>query len=250
MTILNILKKEAKMKKSLFIIPMIMLLAFTISCKKTAESQKKAFENNVKKANELSFEYPSFAEVIKEQITAAEAVMNEAEAIADEKAKIDKMTIANSLLRTKFIANLDNIRELTRSIRTKSIEIRALNMQYNERVSADQAISNGESVISNSIEKLKSTVNSRSDAEALSGLVLSDLKAAQDNIDRVIKIVKDREAKEKQAADKKVEEKKAEEAKAEAVKQEQNKLIKCDYCGTENLATATNCKNCGAPIKK
>ena len=238
------------MKKNLFIIPVIILLAFAMSCKKTVESQKKAFENNVKKVNELSFEYPSFAEMIKEQISAAEAVMNEAEAIADEKAKIDKMTIANSLLRTKFITNLDNIKELTRSIKTKSIEIRALNMQYNERVSADQAISNGESVINNSIEKLKSAVKIRSDAEALSGLVLSDLKAAEDNINRVIKIVKDREAKEKQAAEKKVEEKKAEEAKAEAVKEEQNKLIKCEYCGTENLATAANCKNCGAPIKK
>ena len=238
------------MKNKKLIIPLIILLALTLSCKKTVESQKKTFDLNVKKANELIFEYPSFADLIKEQITAAEAVMSEAESISDEKAKIEKMGVAGSLLRTKFISNLDNIKSTIQSLQSKSVEVRALNLQYNERVSAEQAVSNGESVIINAQEKIKSTVKNRSEAEALSGLVLSNLKAAEDNIDKVIKIVKDREAGEKKATQEKIDKEKAAQAKVEAEKAEQNKIVKCEYCGTENPVTAEKCKNCGAPIKK
>jgi hypothetical protein len=238
------------MKSKKIIIPLMIILALALSCKKTVESQKKAFDNNLKKANELIFEYPSFADIIKEQITAAETAMKEAEAISEEKLKIEKIGSAGSLLRTRFISNLDSISSTIQSVKSKSVDIRSLNMQYNERISADQAISNSNSAIINAQEKLKSAVTNISEAEALSGLVLSNLKAAEDNIDRVIKIVKDREAGEKKAAQEKIDQEKAAAAKVEAEKAEKNKLIKCEYCGTENLASAVECKNCGAPIKK
>lgn len=238
------------MKNKKLIVPLLIILALTLSCKKTVESQKKAFENNVKKANELIFEYPSFAEIIKEQIAAAEAVMNEASAISDEKEKIEKIGLANSTLRTKFMSNLDNIQSTINSIKSKSIEARALNMQYNERTSVDHAVSNGEESINSALEKIKSTVNNNSEADALSGLVLSNLKAAEDNISKIIKTIKDREAAEKKAAEKEIEKRKATVAKVEAEKAEQNMPIKCEYCGTENPADSENCKNCGAAIKK
>jgi ribosomal protein L40E len=238
------------MKSKTLAIPLIILLALTFSCKKTVESQQKAFESNLKKANELIFEYPSFAELIKKQIAEAETVVKEAEAITDEKSKIEKIGSAVSILRTKFISNLDSIQSTIKSVKSKSVEVRALNLQYNERMSADQAISNGETAINNALEKLKSTVNNQSEAEALSGLVLSSLRSAEDNVENVIKIVKEREAGEKKAAQEKIDQEKAASAKVEAEKAEQNKLIKCSYCGTENPVTAANCKNCGAPIKK
>lgn len=238
------------MKNKKMIIPLIIILALTLSCKKTVESQQKAFEHNIKKTNELIFEYPSFAEIIKEQIAAAEAVMKEASSISDEKAKIEKIGSASSILRTKFISSLDSIRSAIQSIKSKSVEARALNMQYNERVSVDHAVSNGEESINNALGKLKGTVSNISEAEALSGLVLTNLKAAEDNIDKAIKIVKDREAGEKKAEQEKINKGKAADAKVEAEKAEQNKLIKCQYCGTENPANTVNCKNCGAAIKK
>lgn len=238
------------MKRKSLIIPLLIILSLALSCKKTVESQQKAFANNVKKANELILEYPSFAELIKEQIAAAEAVMAETAAITDEKAKIENIGLASSTLRTGFISNLDSIRSTIKSIKEKSVEARSMDMKYNEKLRIDQAISNGEESINSALEKIKTTVNNKTEAEALSGIVLSDLQAAENNISRAIDVVQDRIDEEKEAEEEKIKAEKAKEAKVEEKKAEENKLITCEYCDTENPASAENCKNCGAALKK
>lgn len=225
---------------------LVLSLVFIAACKKSVESEKRSWDVNLREANELKYEYPTFTDVINDQIKVAEAVMNESQTISDEKMKIQKIAEANALLNTAFVRNLKEIKTLKYSVRTKSTEARGLKLEYNEMMSANQAISDGERAVYDSDMKLKNIVNSRSDADALSGLVLADLKTAVANLDRVIAKVKERENLEK----KKIEQAAAEKTAVEKQKTEAAQPIKCSYCGVLNLATAVNCKACGAPLKK
>jgi len=225
---------------------LVLSLVFIASCKKSVESEKRSWDVNLREANELKYEYPTFTNVINDQIKVAETAMNEAQTISDEKMKIQKMADANALLNATFVRNLKEIKTLKYSVRTKSTEARGLKLEYNEMMSSNQAIADGERVVFDSEMKLKNTVNSRADADALSGLVLADLKTAVANLDRVIAKVKERENLEK----KKIEQAAADKAAVEKQKTEAAQPIKCSYCGELNLATAVNCKACGAPLKK
>ena len=225
---------------------LIMSLVLFASCKKSIESEKRAWDVNLREANEQKYEYPSFANVINEQIKTAETAMNETQTIADEKLKIQKMAEANSLLNITFMRNLKEIKTLKFGIRTKSSEARGLKFDYTEMMSSNQVIADGERTIYDSDTKLKSIVSSRADADALSNLVLSDLRTAVSNLDRIISKVKERENLEK----KKTEQLIAEKAAVEKQKTEAAQPVKCSYCGVLNAPDAINCTGCGAPLKK
>ncbi len=225
---------------------LVLSFVFLASCKKTVESEKRSWDVNLREANELKYEYPAFANVITEQIKIAETAMNETQTVADEKMKIQKMAEANGLLNITFMRNLKEIKTLKYAIRTKSTEARGLKFEYNEMMSSNQVIADGERSIYESDMKLKNVISSRTDADALSGLVLSDLRTAASNLDRIIAKVKERENLEK----KKVEQVAADKAAVEKQKTEAAQPIKCSYCGELNIATALNCKACGAPLKK
>lgn len=228
------------MKKALLLILAATLIA--ASCKKTIESEQKAWETNQKRASQLIFEYPSFTNVIKEQIAVAQKMMDEAATIADEKTKIQKMSDANSQIMITFVRNLEEIKSLKNKIRDKATEARGLKTLYNETMMMNQAISESERAVYNSDMKLQSVINTRMDADAVTGLVMSDLRMAESTLDRVIAMVKDREKaeQEKIASDK---------AEKEKQKTQSEATITCKYCGTVNLATAVTCKSCGAPLK-
>ena len=225
---------------------LVLSIVFLASCKKTVESEKRSWDVNLREANELKYEYPSFTNVISEQIKIAETAMNETQTIADEKMKIQKMAEANGLLNITFIRNLKEIKSLKYGIRTKSTEARGLKFEYNEMMSSNQVIADGERAIYESDMKLKNVISNRTDADALSGLVLSDLKTAVSNLDRIIAKVKERENLEK----KRVEQVAADKAAVEKQKTDAAQPIKCSYCGELNIATALNCKACGAPLKR
>ena len=66
------------------------------------------------------------------------------------------------------------------------------------------------------------------------------------NLDRIISRVRDRENLEKKKTDQLT----ADKAAADKKKNEAAQPVKCGYCGTLNVATATVCKSCGASLKK
>jgi transcriptional regulator with GAF, ATPase, and Fis domain len=233
------------MKKTALIL--IVCLTIFASCKKTVESEKKSWDVNISVANQLIHEFPSFANAIREQIRAAETVMNQSQSISDEKMKIQKMADANVLLNSGFVGNLKEIKSLKQTVRTKTVEARGLKFEgYSEMMSSNQAISSAEKSVSEADIKLRGIVNTKADADALSSIVLTDLKGAVAGLDSVISRVKERENLEKKKTDQIA----ADKAAADKKKAEEAKPIKCPYCGTLNVATAAKCKSCGAPLKK
>ena len=231
------------MKKSLLFI-LILVFAAT-SCKKTVESEQKAWESNLRRANQLTFEFPNFTNLIKEQIDLAQKIMNDASSITDEKLKIEKMAEANVQVMKGFVRNLEDIKSIKTGIRKKSTDARGLKAQYNEMTMINQAIFDGERVILESDSKIKTIVNSRPEADSLTGLVLTDMKNAESNLDRAIAVVKDRVAAEKA----KIEETQKQLVADKAAKEKSEAPIICKYCGTSNLPTAVTCKGCGASLK-
>ena len=231
------------MKKSLLLIIIIAISA--LSCKKTVESEQKAWESNLRRASQLTFEFPNFTNLIKEQIDIAQKIMDDSSSITDEKAKIEKMAEANVQVMKGFIRNLEDIKSIKTSIRKKATDSRGLKVQYNEMTMINQAIFDGEKVILESDSKVKTVVNSRAEADSLTGLILTDMKNAESNLDRAIAVVKDRETAEKA----KIEETQKQLAADKTAKEKSEAPIICKYCGTSNLATALTCKGCGASLK-
>ncbi|PKL36245.1 MAG: hypothetical protein CVV44_18705 [Spirochaetae bacterium HGW-Spirochaetae-1] len=239
------------MKKIALIL--LALIVVTAGCKKSVESEKKAWESNLKKIDSLAMEFPSYATILKDQVKKAEPVMKAAEILTDEEAKIKKISEANGIINALFVRNLDNLRSLKQSIRSKIIEVRGLRLEYSERYSADRAIADAETTIQKAEERLKTAVNNAAEGEALSDLVTRDLKYAVNSLESVIKMVRDRE----REAQRKIDEQK----KIEDQGKTSNNInsggttgntipqpadIKCSYCGTINPAGSKNCKGCGA----
>lgn len=231
------------MKKS-FLWILIITIA-VLSCKKTVESEQKAWESNLRRANQITFEYPNYTNLVKEQIDFAQRIMNEAVSITDEKAKIDKMADANVQIMKGFIRNLEDIKSSKTNIRRKATEARGLKALYNEMAMINQAIFEGERAISDSDIKTRTVVNSRSEADSLTSLILADMKNTESNLDRAIAVVKDRESAEKA----KIAETQKQQLADQTAKEKSEAPIICKYCGTSNLATALTCKGCGASLK-
>jgi hypothetical protein len=235
------------MKKSL---SLIIILIFTVSaCKKTIESEQKSWERNKDRANQLTFQYPNFSQLIKEQVAAAELIMNEVSSITDEKAKISKMAEANAQIMKGFVRNLEDINSVKTDIRKKAIEAKGLKALYNEMAMINHAISASERTIMEADLRIKTEVKTRAEADSLTGLILTDLKNAESNLDRAIETVKDRESEEKSKLEEKQKETQKQLADDKAAKEKAEAPVMCEYCGTSNPASESTCKQCGASLK-
>ena len=231
------------MKKSLLL--MLIFAVTLLSCKKTVESEQKAWESNLRRATQLTFEFPNYVNLIKEQIDIAQQIMNDASSITDEKAKIDKMAEANVQVMKGFIRNLEDIKSIKTNIRKKATDARGLRPLYNETAMINQAILDGERVMLESDSKIKTVVSSRTEADLLTELVLTNMKNAESNLDRAIAVVRDRESSEKS----KIAETQKQQIADKTAKEKSEAPIICKYCGTSNLSTAVTCKGCGASLK-
>jgi membrane-associated HD superfamily phosphohydrolase len=184
--------------------------------------------------------------VLQEQLKTADAAMKSAGQIADEEQKIKKMGEANDMLAAGFIRGLDDIKDLKQKVKNAIIDMNALRLEHNEREGARTAARYADDALYKTDERLRDKVENRSQAESLTGLVLSDLRAAQRGIERIISTVKERENR----ANQKIAQEKADKDQVQAKKEEAARPIKCAYCGTLNPAGSVKCKSCGAPFQK
>jgi predicted RNA-binding Zn-ribbon protein involved in translation (DUF1610 family) len=232
------------MKKTfLFLIGLTIIIA---GCKKTTESEKKSYESNLKSINSLAYEYPSFSNAVKEQITLAEAAARSAEAAADDESKIKKYSEANSILRPAFVRNLDEIKNNMSAIKTKLTAVRDLKIGTQEFEKAKYAARDAEDVLYRAERDLRGPIANRAAADGITGIISGRLADSLKPLETIIA----------NAAGKTDDKKKADQAALDKQKAgktttaEKAKDIKCPYCGTLNIATAKICKSCGSPLKK
>lgn len=221
----------------------ILLIAFIASCSKTVESEKKNWESNVKKIKELKLDFPTFKSAFDMQSEAAEKIMKSSSDITDEEKKIEKMAAANKMLMSGFVRDLGYVKSKKKEIRKKIRTIEEIKMEQNDKNAARMAVEDAMNSMKRADIFIRTGANSTQQAIVVASKAKKELSEAVRDLAKVITKNKNKNSA-KETAKKKVDEKN------NAKKKEEVKSIKCEYCGTYNEAKATQCKSCGAPIKK
>lgn len=217
------------------------------ACGTSVESQQKTWESNKSAVEGLKAEYPAFKTVLDEKLKKAQVIMDEAQGLSDEDAKIKKMQEANAVFNKGFIGDLKKVKTESAKIDQKIAEIDKLKIDGSIKTDPANTIRMAKESKRKAEDMLKtSTVSNEAQANTIAANALTEINNAVKNLDGIIgqaKNIKDDQQKAQEDQQKAKEDsiKKAEDAK---------KPIECEYCGTMNEPTATKCKSCGASISK
>jgi hypothetical protein len=213
----------------------LILVAFLFlvnACGPSVEGESKAWEENLKAMEKAKTDYPAFASEIDAKVTQAKALWDAAAGISNEEEKAKKMAEANNLLGAGCLGNLvdmnDKIKEVEDAI--DKVESARKGKEGEDRTYAEDALLDA----NNAITAAKESFNNGRCADVERaftklGTVVTDLNTA------VTKIT----ASETQAKDS-----------ANANAKKEVKFVKCEYCNTQNADTLSDCRKCGAPLKK
>src|SRR3954462_14128908 len=104
---------------------LVVLLAagiFSAACKRTVEGEDQAWTANLKRAQDLAAQYPSFAGALREQQKRAEDAMTQARAVSDKEQAAKQMGAANAILNEGFASTLSQVEPRTRALRQKLVD--------------------------------------------------------------------------------------------------------------------------------
>jgi hypothetical protein len=213
-------------------------LLFVPACKKTVEGETKSWNRNLQRVQRLKTLYPGFAAALDAREKKAQEAMAAAKKL--NKANAPKMmAAANSQLMSGFVGKLDRVDSKIKRLRSQALSATSGARDRSDRMAARRAADDARSVLREVKELLRNGAETPAAALTILSKVEGDLRFAKRNLDRVIKVAKDKRKAAKKEA--KVRERKA--AKKEAAK----RPWKCSYCDHKNPATALKCKNCNAP---
>jgi ABC-type transporter Mla subunit MlaD len=216
----------------------VALLLMVAACKKSVEGESKRWTSANRTADELIVLYPGFKAALEEQRQKAKTAMDAAEAVSEEKQRIDKMAAANTMLTSGFVGQLRDADQTIKKIREKAIEISGKATDESDRMTARQAADQATRVVVQVEGMLKQGAPDAASAAIKLRKVTEDLRAAQDNLDRAARIAQDKQ-RAKESAEK------AEKAPANT-QQPAAEVWTCEYCDHKNPSEATACENCGA----
>lgn len=203
------------------------------SCKRTVEGEDQAWSANLRHVQELSAQYPGFANALKEQQKRAEDAMAAARSMADKEQAAKKMSEANAMLSGGFVSTLGQIDSRARALRTKLVTATTEAEHGSDQAGAKVATDDAQRILRNVDDTLKSGAADPDAAGAVVRKIDGDLTSASSNLDKVMASAKAR----------KTEATKAMSGSAVPVKV----TWKCTYCGHINDDSAKKCPNCGAP---
>jgi len=236
--------KPTKVFIALLLLPFLLLA----SCSKTVEKETEAWEKNTKKVQGMTALYPSFKILIEAQIQKASVMMDEAKTIDDKETAAKKMSEANAAIRGGIAAKLENVERLSKNVRQKTIDAAAKAVGESLRNSAEVATEEANRILDDVDKIIQQGAEELLAANALLDRAVSDLKAAEGNLDRVIKAAAQKRAEKAEKKAKKAE-KKAEKNLAASGNTDNQKAAepwKCAFCGSLNDPSVYKCKSCGA----
>lgn len=219
------------------------------ACSKSVEGESRRWEQGQRKVEELGVLYPRFKDALEAQRQKAEAAMEAARSVGDEKQRIEEMAAANQLLSGGFVGQLAAVDASIKKIREQIVEVSGKAADESDRLSARQAAQGAERVLA----EVKTTLNRGAGDPAAAAVLLkkvsSDLRAAENNLKRVARAVRDkqraREAEEKAA--KAADEAGTGQAGSAGAGEQAAQAWTCEYCDSASPADADTCHNCGAP---
>lgn len=214
---------------------LVVAVAAMVGCKKSVKGEESRWTSANKAADKAATLYPAFKQAVEERRKQAKAIYDEAQKIEDEKAKISKLSSANQMLTTGFVAQLAAIDEQVKEIRSQMIEA-AGNVEGVDKARADEAIRQAKSIMRRVDGTLRKGATDVKSAEVVVNKVVADLTEAKGHLAGVAPKKPDPEpAKTTPSADTTT-------PKADPAKENWT----CDYCDHSNKHDATKCANCGA----
>lgn len=230
------------MKKITNLLFVALIATILMSCGSSVESQLKGWDSNLKSVDTYKAKYPSLKMFLQEDVDAGTTVKTEADALTDEKAKIKKMKEANGKISGGILKNIKDLESKISSTKTKETSLKNAKVADDQKTYATQATTDTKTALTNADKVFTATYSNKNESIEAIKKQITKLDDACTEIDRIISKT-DEVNKKVEEDNKKVEENKVKE-------EEAAKPIKCEYCESMNEATATKCKNCGAPIEK
>jgi rubrerythrin len=216
------------------------------SCKRTVEGEDQAWNANLRHVQELSAQYPGFANALTEQKKRAEEAMAAARTVGDKEQAARKMGEANALLGSGFVSTLGQLDSRTRALRAKLVTATTDAEHGSDQAGAKVATDDAQRILRNADDALKSGAGDPDAAGALLRKIDGDLTSASSNLDRVIASAKSRKTEATKAAAAAAGGSAA--AAASGGSAAPVKVTwKCTYCDHINDDSAKKCPNCGAP---
>ena len=220
-----------------------------ISCGSSIEGETTRWENSLSEAEAAKLKYNNISKFIDEDIVLAKKKWEEALTIKEEKAAIDKMAIANRIIKQTYslVSEYEkNAESLERSI--NSIEKIG---EVNITTLISQVITDAKSKIADSKVKLKNnTFETRNDFKLLLDSYKKYFKDTKNELDE-FKSALDKKEKELEKLNTTTNTQESSSSSTEKLdtKSQVSSDIKCKYCKTLNSSTNVKCKNCGAALK-
>lgn len=211
-----------------------LVLAFTVAagCKKSVKGEESRWASANKRATEAAALYPGFKDAIEERRAVAVAAYDAAQAIEDEKQKIDKLSSTNRLLTTGFVSRLAGVGDEIQDLRSMMVEAAGAAAEGAAKAKVTEAIKQTKAIVAQVESLLQKGAPTAVAAEAVMNRVTKDLTAAKAHLASATP------APAKAKPDTTT-------ATAPAADTEPARWT-CEYCDHSNEHDATKCANCGA----
>ena len=226
----------------------LVLLVAAVACKKTEKGENQRWKNGVKTIDELKVWYPGFKAPLEAQLKKAQAAMDAAKAVSDEKQRVKQMSSANNMLTAGFVTQLKDIDAKKKAIQAKIVEVTGTAGDKSDRASAKQAADNAKKAVQQVEALLKKGAPDAKTANIVLKKAVGDLTAAEQvlatasNISAQKKGPQPAAGKPGTGADAK----KVPVTPPDPAKQPWT----CEYCSHENAGDKHSCDNCGAARAK
>jgi hypothetical protein len=231
--------------KNCYLLVLLGLLFFSVSCKRTIEGEMKNFEANIQRLSEVAAKYPAFKSACETLKNDASKQMEAAKSLSEEKSKIAAMTTANNLASPTWVSDLNSIDAKINSIRDMATKAAQSSHDKTDSDAAWYASRMGEDAIRETKSKLdNASISNPSDAAAVVSSLMSNLSSAEKRLNDVVQTAEGKKNDEKKAEE---DVKKAEDQKT-AEEEKKKAPIKCGHCGASSPAGSAKCGGCGAPL--
>lgn len=224
--------------RQLYLLLTAAVVLFASCGKATVESETKRWASTQQTLDKLSGEYPGFKAALQEAKAAGEAKMKAAESVSKEEEKVKAMSDAINAARPQFVKDLEDLKTNTNKLKDLMTQAPKKVTTPADKDAAMLAVREADFTLGSVETKLRSAAPANiNEANGITAGIASELKAATDRLDKILKDAEKTTAGNKTAADstKKADEKKLAD-------------VKCRSCGTMNAAGSKKCSSCTAPI--
>jgi hypothetical protein len=203
-------------------------------CKRTVKGEEARWASVNRTADEISALYPGFKPAVEERRTAARALHDAAQKLADDEQRIGKLSEASNVLGRGFLRDLGGVDDRVRKIRAQLVEVSGAAADPAAERRLAQAKENVTRVLGEVDARLRRGAADGKSADALATKIAADLKSAEDQLAMVAP------AKPEAAAAT------AKDGKPAAGAAPAAETWTCEFCNHANATSLTKCDNCGA----